>query len=273
MKKLSSKKKWNVFAHLILIVFSLAILFPIFWVFRTSLAPEVVAYQSKLNFSPTSDNYKDLFNRNKFGRNIVNSLIVSIVSTILTIIFSAPGAYAIVRYRPGGSITQFLILGTDLLPPIVIVIPLFTLFRSLKLVNTLSGLILSYFAFNIPFLLWMLMGYFEGIPKDLEEAALIDGANRLQTFIRVIFPLAAPGIMAGAVLGFIISWNEFLFALVLSSGKTSTIPVALAALQTSAGVRIGNVSAGVIIAILPMLLIGLSMQKYLVRGLTFGAIK
>jgi multiple sugar transport system permease protein len=273
MINMTSKRKWNIFAHIVLIIFSLIILLPLIWTLRTSLAPEVIAYQSKIVFAPTLENYYDLFNRNKFGRHIVNSLIVAISSTFLTILIAAPGAYAVVRYRPGGSITQFLILGADLLPPIVVAIPLFVLFRSLNLVNTLHGLILSYLAFNIPFILWMLMGYFEGIPKDLEEAALIDGANRLQSFIRVIFPLAAPGIMAGAVLGFIICWNEFIFALVLSGGKTSTIPVALAALQTSAGVRIGNVSAGIIIAIFPIIIMGLSMQRYLVKGLTFGAIK
>jgi len=273
MKEITSKKRWNIFAHIILIIFSLIILLPLLWILRTSFAPEVIAYQSTLLFKPTFGNYVDLFTRNKYGQHVVNSIIVATVSTVLTIIFAAPGAYAIVRYKPGGILTRFLILGTDLLPPIVIIIPLFALFRNLRLVNTLHGLILSYFAINIPFILWMLMAYFEAIPRELEEAAFIDGANRFETFIKIIFPLAAPGVMAAAVLAFILNWNEFIFALVLTSGKTSTIPVALAALQTSAGVRIGNVSAGGIIAILPILVFGLFMQKYLVKGLTFGAIK
>jgi len=273
MKEITSKKRWNIFAHITLIIFSLIILLPLFWILRTSFAPEVIAYQSTLLFKPTFENYIDLFARSNYGHYIVNSIIVASVSTVLTIIFAAPGAYAVARYKPGGILTRFLILGTDLLPPIVIIIPLFALFRNLRLTNTLHGLILSYFAINIPFILWILISHFEAIPRELEEAAFIDGANRFKIFIKVVFPLAAPGVMAAAVLGFILSWNEFIFALVLTSGKTSTIPVALAAFQTSAGVRIGNVSAGGIIAIFPIVVFGLFMQKYLVKGLTFGAIK
>jgi len=160
-----------------------------------------------------------------------------------------------------------------MLPPVVLVIPLFSIFMRLHLVNTIRGLTISYLAFNLPFLIWILMGFFEAIPKELEEAALIDGASRFTAFVRVIFPIAAPGIMAAAVLSFILCWNEFLFALVLTGADSSTVPVALAALQTQRGVLIGKLSAGVVVAIAPIVILSLFIQKYLVRGLSFGAIK
>jgi multiple sugar transport system permease protein len=274
MKKITTNKKWDFFAHIILIIFCIIILFPLFWVIRTSFANPLIAYQPKLLFRPTFQNYINLFTQNRFGLSIVNSIIVSVISTILTIIVTAPGAYAVVRCKPpGGGLTRFLILGTDLLPPIVIIIPLFAIFKSLNLVNTLYGLILSYFAFSIPFIFWMLISYFEGVPKEVEEAAFIDGANRFKTFTKIVLPLVSPGIMASAILAFVICWNEFIFALILTTGETSTIPVALAALQTSAGVKIGNVTAGTVIATFPILIFGFLIQKYLVKGLSFGAIK
>ncbi len=244
-----------------------------FWVFRTSIANDVIAYQPTVIFSPTLENYTDLFQENGFGKHILNSLIVAFSSTLIAIPIAAFGAYALTRYKPGGTFMQLAVIGSDMMPPIIVVLPLFAIFMKFSLVNTLYGLTLSYLAFNLPFLLWLLMGFFEDIPKELEEAALIDGANRFQAFIRVVFPLSAPGIMAAGVLGFITCWNEFIFALILTGGKTSTIPVALAALQTSGGILIGRVSAGVVIATFPIIIISIFIQKYLVRGLTFGAIK
>jgi multiple sugar transport system permease protein len=202
-----------------------------------------------------------------------NSFIVSIVSTLISIPIASLAAYAFARYNVGGSKFRMLIIQTQMLPPVVLIIPLFVIFMKLGLTNTLTGLIISYLAFNLPFLIWTLIGFFESIPRSIEEAALIDGANRFVAFVRVVFPIAAPGIMAAAVFSFILCWNEFLFSLVLSGPGTATIPVRLAALQTSRGVLIGKLSAGVVIAILPIVILSQFIQKYLVRGLSFGAIK
>lgn len=267
------RRNWDIAAHIILVFFSITILFPILWTLRTSFATEVVAYQPKIIFKPTVSNYTRLFLEKDFARYFLNSLVVSLSVTLISVALSAPGAYAIARYKPGGSITRFLILSTDLLPPVILIVPLFIIFKNFGLVNSLPGLSLSYLAFNIPFVLWMLISFFEGVPKSLEEAALIDGASRFQAFVRIVFPLAAPGILAAAIFSFIVSWNEFLFALVLNSGKTSTFPVALAALQTSGGVRMGEVAAGVIVAILPIFVVFPFVQRYLVEGLTLGAVK
>ncbi|RUY51872.1 carbohydrate ABC transporter permease, partial [Mesorhizobium sp. M7A.F.Ca.CA.001.12.1.1] len=149
----------------------------------------------------------------------------------------------------------------------------FTLFRSLELSNSLTGLIIVYAALNLPFLTWILMGFFEGIPVDLEWAAMTDGATAWGAFWRIVLPVSMPGIAAAGVLGFILAWNEFLFALVLSGPKTATIPVALAALQTSNGVQIAKVSAGVVLAILPLVVASRFIQRFIVQGLTFGSVK
>jgi len=262
-------------SHAVLTLFSLLILLPLLWVVRTSLAPEVVAYEipPRLVFRPTLTNYQELFAVNEFARFYRNSLVVAVGSTILAIPIAALGGYAFARYRTGGRPLQFTVLGTQMLPGIVLILPLFVVYKALGLTNSLSGLVLAYLSFNLPFLVWILMGFYEGIPRELEEAALIDGATPVQAFVRVIFPTSALGVMATAVLSFILCWNEFLFALILTGAESSTVPVALAALQTQRGVLIGKLSSGVILGILPVLLLAPFIQRYLVRGLTFGAIK
>ena len=270
-----SEKRWNIVAHIILILFSFIIVAPILWTLRTSFATDVIAYEipPKFFFKPTIKNYVDILVENNFIRHFKNSFIVSLVSTAISIPIASLAGYAFAKYNTGGEKLKFLVIATQMLPPIVLVIPLFAIYMKIHLVNTLHGLTISYLAFNLPFLIWILMGFFEGIPRELEEAALIDGATRFKAFVKIIFPISAPGIMAAAVLSFIMCWNEFLFALVLTGASSATIPVALAALQTQRGVLIGKLSAGVIMAITPIVILSLFIQKYLVRGLSFGAIK
>lgn len=198
---------------------------------------------------------------------------VALISTLISVPIASLAGYAFARYNTGGKKLRFFLTSSQMLPPVVLIIPLFLLFMKLHLIHTVSGLSVAYLAFNLPFLILILIGFFEGIPKELEEAAVIDGASRLTAFLRVIFPIAAPGIMAAAVFSFILCWNEFLFALVLTGGHSATIPVGLAALQTQRGVLIGKVSAGVVMAVAPVVILGFLIQKYLVKGLSFGAIK
>lgn len=271
-----TRRRLGTFAtHLLLLLFSLTVLLPMAWVLRTSLAPELAAYElpPRLIFPPTLANYRDLFHANQFALFYRNSLVVALGSTAVAIPVAVLGGYAFARFRPGGRPLQFAVLGTQMLPGIVLILPIFVLYRVLHLTNTLHGLGLAYLSFNLPFLVWILMGFYAGIPLDLEEAALIDGATPLGAFLRVVFPISAPGVMAAAVLSFILAWNEFLFALILTGVESSTIPVALAALVTQRGVLIGRLSAGVLLGILPMIAVALTIQRYLVRGLTFGAIK
>ena len=153
--------------------------------------------------------------------------------------------YAFARFQTSGRTGRFAVLATQMLPPVALALPTFMFYRTVGLTNSLPGLMLVYAALNLPFLTWILMGFFQSVPADLEGAAMTDGATAWGAFWRIVLPVAAPGIAAAAVLGFILSWNEFLFALILGGPRTATVPVALASLQTSNGVEIAKVSAGV----------------------------
>ncbi len=275
MKMRTAKMIKNTFTHFLLIIFSLVILLPVLWIIRASLAPEVIAYEipPKMVFVPTLRHYMDLFRVNRFQLFFRNSLIISFGSTLLSVPIAALGGYAFARYRTGGRPLQFGVIGTQMLPGVVLILPIFVIFTTIKLTNSLLGMILAYMAFNIPFLVWILMGFFDGIPQDIEEAAAIDGLSPLGILFRIVIPVATPGIMSSAILSFIMCWNEFLFALILSGSRTHTVPVSLAAMVTQRGVLIGKVSAGTALAIIPMIIISMFVKKYLVKGLTLGAVK
>jgi len=265
----------DIVTYILLSIFSLIILIPVLWTIRLSFTTKYIAYKipPAWFFRPILDNYRSLFADYGFARFFFNSLAVATGSTAIAIPIALFAAYSFNRFNTGGRKLQFSILGLQMLPPIVLSLPIFVFMKTVNLLNTRTALILSYLSFNLPFLIWMLMGFLEGIPQELEEAAMIDGASRLQAVIRIVFPLATPGVMASGVLSFILCWNEFLFALMLTAEKTSTVPIALAAMQTERGVMLGTLAAATCFAIVPMLVLSIAIQKYLVRGLTFGALK
>ena len=259
--------------HLLLVLFSLYILLPPLWVLRTSFVPEALAYKTALLPDVTLDNFEKLFAKDDFGLAYLDSLLAAAGSTLLGMPLAAMAGYAFARYRTGGEASRFVVLATQMLPPVALVLPTFTLFRVVGLTNSVTGLVLVYAVTNLPFLTWILMGFFEGVPVELEWAAMADGATVWSAFWRIVIPVSLPGLAAAAVLGFILAWNEFLFALVLTGPTTWTIPVALAGLQSQNGVQIAEVSAGVVLAVAPLLVASRVIQTHLVRGLTFGAIK
>ena len=265
----------NMFTYIILTVASLFILLPILWVLRTSFASDVIAYEipPKFFFLPILKNYIELFNRLNFGTFLKNSLIIAIGCTVISVPIAALGGFAFTRYRTGGTTLKFSVLATQMLPGIVLILPIFVIFNSIHLTNTFIGIIIANMSFNLPFLVWLLMGFFEGIPKDIEDAAAVDGATPWSTFFRIILPLAVPGVMSASILSFILSWNEFLFALLLTGNDTKTITVSLSAMVTHRGTLIGILSAGTIVAIAPMVILSIFVKKYLIEGLTFGAVK
>lgn len=263
----------NTGLHLGLILACLLIVLPPLWALRTSLLPESLAYSNELLPTLTLENYRGLIDNNHFLTHYGNSLIVALGSVLLAMPFATATGYAFARFKTGGPLARFVVLATQMLPAVALVLPAFALLRGLGLTNSLFGLMLVYAALNLPFLTWILMGFFEAIPIDLEWAAMTDGATPWGAFWRVVLPISLPGLAAAGVLGFILSWNEFLFALVLSGPQTATIPVALAALQTSNGVQIGKVAAGVVLAILPLIIASHFIQRFIVKGLTFGSVK
>jgi len=258
-----------------LILVCLFFLMPLLWILRTSLITKAEAYQIPPNFNValTLENYIEVISDNGFGRYYLNSAIVALISTVLSVVLGAMSSYWLSRQPGNMTGAKLAILATQMIPPIVLVIPINTMIRSVGLNDTWMALVLAYLTFNLPYVIWMLLGVYDNVSKELDEASAIDGCSSLQTFFKVIFPLIAPGMMATAVYSFLVSWNEFVFALVLSGNATRTIPVAIAALETQNGVKIAELCASTILAILPIVLLSSFIKKYLVNGLTFGSIK
>ncbi len=262
-------------SHLILTGASLIILLPILWVMRTSFANRLIAYKIPpvWFFTPTLENYRIIFEKYPFQKYFYNSILVSAAASLVALALGALAAYSIARFKTGDPILRLSMLSTQMLPPITLVIPIFLLARVFHLWDSRLGLVLAYLSFNLPYTVWILIGFFQSIPVDLEEAAMIDGCSRLQAFWRVTIPVSLPGLLAAGVFNFILNWNEFLFALILTGRETRTLPVAIASLWTQQGVQIGAVSAATFLVILPVIVLTWVIQKSLVRNLTFGSIK
>ena len=270
---LGSSKTSRVLAQCLLWAFSLWFLLPLVWTLRSALLPENLVYTLPPAWGPwTGENFLKLFH-GPFARAFLNSFMVSGSVVLIGLPIAAALGYALARFRIGGHSLRFLVLATQMLPPIVLVLPIFALFRIIGLAGKLVGLTVAYLAFNIPFMAWLLMGFFQSLPKELEEAALIDGATPFGVFFRIVLPLSTPGLFAAGVLGFILSWNEFLFALLLSGRESQTVPVVLATFITQRGILFSQVSAGVILSILPVALLARTVDRYLVEGLTLGGVK
>ncbi len=268
--------------HLVLIVACLTILLPVLWTFRSSLASNDMAYRpADFSFTPTLNNYRQLFIDLNFQHNLWNSFWIAVVSASICVAIGSLAAYSIARFRTGGTPFSLTILGTQMLPPVALVIPFYLIARQtihlggyeIKMFDRGITLAVIYLSFNLPFVVWILMGFFESIPVDLEEAAQVDGATPFRAFRQVVLPLAVPGLMAAGIFAFVLSWNEFLFALILTGRESRTMPVALASLMTSQGNQVGAICAATISMMVPIVVLTWFIQRHLVQGLTFGAVK
>lgn len=264
-------------------IVALATLFalaPVYWMLTISLKREVDQFAIPpqwFSFTPTLEHYRDAFLTRAFGQYLITSAIVAICSTFCALAIGTLAAYALARFKMPGRLDRKLalwILSTRMFPPIVTAVPLFLMMRDLGLLNTRASLVILYTGFNLPFVVWMMRGFFMEVPRDLEEAAMVDGDSRLGALRRVLLPLVAPGLAATAVFCLIISWNEFLFALVLTQTDASmTLPVGIAGRVTQYEIKWGVMSAAGVVAMLPILLFAMAVQRYLVRGLSLGAVK
>jgi multiple sugar transport system permease protein len=260
--------------HLILTVACLTILLPVLWTARTSLANRRIAYDpATLLFTPTLDNYAKIFVVDAFLKYFWNSLWIGLASAAFSLAVGSLAAYSIARFRTGGQPLSLSVLGTQMLPPVALVIPFYLLAQRTGLLDNGWALALVYLSFNLPFVVWILIGFFQGIPRELEEAALVDGSGRLGAFWQIVVPVSLPGMLAAGVFAFVLSWNEFLFALVLTGRTSKTLPVALAGLMSSQGVQVGPICAATIAMIAPIVALTWVIQRFLVRGLRFGAVK
>ena len=264
----------------LLVVALVATLAPVYWMITISFKNEIDHFAMPpkwFSFTPTLQHYYDAFVTRSFGQYLLTSAIVAVVSTFCALVLGTLAAYALTRFRLPYDLSRRLslwILSTRMFPAIVTAVPLFLMMRDLRLLNTKLSLIIVYTAFNLPFVVWMMRGFFAEVPRDLEEAALVDGDSRLGALVRVVLPLVSPGLAATAVFCLIVSWNEFLFALVLTQTDASmTLPVGIAGRVTQFEIKWGVMSAAAVVAMMPILIFALAMQRYLIRGLSLGAVK
>lgn len=272
-KKQSKLEKAATYVALTLV--TLFFLLPLFWILRTSMITKVEAYKMPPNWMAawTFDNYIAIFTDNPFGKYFMNSFFIALASTVVAVMLGAMSGYWICRMSKRTESMKLAILVTQMIPPVVMVIPLSLIVKNLGLDDSYFALIMSYLSFNLPYVIWMLLSHFESIPKELDDASAVDGCSRVQAYFRVVLPLVMPGIMATAVYSFIVSWNEFMFALNMAGMNTRTLPVAIASLDTQQGVMIAELCASTIVAILPVIFLTVFIKKYLVQGLTFGSVK
>ena len=267
----------------LLTVLAVAMLFPVLWMIETSIKEnrDVYAVPAKFfDFKVTLDHFKDVFVASGGGRSdlsvaFLNSVVVAGVSTVLATVLGVPAAWAYSRFALKAKKDQlFFILSTRFMPPVVVVIPIFLMYRQVGLIDTKLGLILIYAAFNVPFTIWMMKGFVDEVPAEYEDAAMLDGYTRLQAFRRFTLPLLVPGIAATAVFALIFSWNEFVFAIFLtSSDDVRTAPPAIAGLIGGTTVDWGLVAAASVVFALPVLVFAYLVRKHLVAGVTLGAVR
>lgn len=253
--------------------------FPLLWLLATAFkSTQEIALGSMSLWpsSPTFDNFSAAFAKADLWQAGRNSLIVAVASTIVTTVVALPAAYGLARYRTVlRPVTLTWILVSQVFPTVLVIIPLFMILKQIDLLDQLPGLIMVYVVFTLPFCLWMLIGFVQGIPRDIEEAAAIDGANRIQVLVHVIFPLLRPGVVATALFAFISAWNEFMFALVLiqSPGKV-TVPLTLSRFVGAEGqLQLGPLAAAALLATIPSLVFFALIQRRLTSGLLTGAVK
>jgi multiple sugar transport system permease protein len=254
------------------------VLFPFYWMTITSFKTEDQMRSLVSMFWPSPgvlENYTQLLTKTDFLIWFRNSAFVAISSTLVATAIGTLGAYALARLRfMGRAFMSSAVLITYLVPPAILFIPLYAQIRTFGLADSLAGLIACYPSFTVPFVTWLLMGYFESIPVELEEAAMIDGATRFGAFRRIILPLAAPGVLAAALYAFTQAWNEFLYALVfITNVKLRTLPVGLSSFITGDVYGWGYLMAGAVLTTLPVIAVYIYLQKYMVEGLTAGSVK
>jgi multiple sugar transport system permease protein len=281
-RKPGSSSLGDALASLTAIVVALIFLFPLYWAFSTSLRNPIDTFTVAgfgipwIDFEPTWDNWISQLATPESARALGNSTIVAVFASLLALLIGTPAAYALARFRfrviPNRDITVWF-LSQRVLPPVATVIPFYLVMRSLGLLDTHLALILVNATFTLPFVVVILRQTFMDLPMELEESAFVDGAGYMTTFFKIVLPLAAPSIAASGLIIFAFTWNEFLFALTLSSKNVITVPIHMAGGVDSRGVQFWFMAVRAMIAMIPPVLIALIAQRYIVRGLTLGAVK
>jgi len=248
-------------------------MFVFLWMFLSSFKTGVqqTAYPPVFIFKPTLNNYFEVFQRVPFVSYAVNSVIVSVSATVLGLVFGLPAAYSIARWKQ--SRLAVAILVSRMVPWISFLLPWYLLFSAFGMVDTYPALILTHLIITMPMIIWLMIAFFEDVPTELEDAALIDGCSRLGVLLRIAAPLASPGIVASSILVVIYSWNNFIFSLILAGRKTMTLPVAVYGFMSYQEMNWGGITAAATLITLPVLVLAFVIQRHLIKGLALGGVK
>lgn len=263
----------KVLFFVLLLAIIIPVLFPFLWMLSSSFKTQVdiVAWPPRLVFAPTLQNYERVFREQNFLRYFINSSIVGISAVAFSLVMGLPAAYSIARFKQKR--LSIFILVARLMPGISFLMPWYIIFSRLKLMDSYVALILSHMLIALPIVVWIMSSYFETIPVEMEESAMVDGATRQRAFLSVVLPIAGPGIVTSVTLSFIFSWNNFMFSQVLSMEKTKTLPIAIYNFVSYAEVDWGAVMAAAVAIMAPAIILTMIFQKYVVKGLTMGAVK
>jgi multiple sugar transport system permease protein len=283
------RRAWTqkILLYTVVIVWCFVCLFPFYWLFTTSLKQPLHVSRGPLyipyvDYEPTGEHWQYLFDEQRapLFRHFRNSLIAASGSTLLAVIIGALAGYGLARFsyywRALGwrnDNISFWIISQRFLPPALFVVPFLMLYARTNLVDTHLGLILAYTMFNTPFAVWVMRDFFQDLPTDLEDSALVDGATHWQAFVRIVLPLSAPGLVSVAIFSFVFAWNEFLYALMLTNFNAITLPVLIAGQSNTRGIHWWYISALTLAAVTPVILLGLLLERYLTKGLIAGALK
>ncbi len=276
---ISIKKKIPLFEIIIgLAIYSIYLVFPVYWLIASALKPTEDLFLVPASLFPrriSLENFKLILFQTKVPQYFLNSIITSVSVTIITITIATLGAYSLTKYKfPGRKLISDLILVAYIFPGILILLPLYQIIVRWKLNNSLIGLILANLTFTVPFCLWMLRAFFLQLPESLEESAMIDGCTKFGAFLRVLLPLASPGIVASGTYAFILSWNEYMFALIfVTNDSNKTLPLGVAGFLGHLTIDWGALLASAVVAVIPIMLAFMFFQKYLIQGISAGAIK
>jgi len=283
--KVLRQRATGIFSDSFLIIYFLFALFPIVWMVLISLKPTDELFTTQFIFHPTLFNYQTIIfgdptagagviAKQEFPRNFLNSLIASSGAVIVSLLVGVPAAYALARYNfKGKNNLAFTFLSFRFAPELVIIIPLSVAYRQLGLYDTYFGIIWVYQLVTLPLLIWVLRSYFEDISPDIEQAAMVDGYPWWQIFFRILLPLVRPGLAAASLLAFVFAWNNFIFPLVLGASNTQTVTVSALGYLSSAQSFFNRMAAAAVVSSVPQIVLALGIQRYLIRGLSFGAVK
>ncbi|HEX7002952.1 MAG TPA: carbohydrate ABC transporter permease [Trueperaceae bacterium] len=273
---MNAKTTRSLLLHAVLLGYVVIIVFPILWTLGTSFKDNAAVFQLPPIWFPEPDlsSYVRVLQNSSFVGNIVNSLVVSTWVTLVCVALGVPAAYGFSRLPQRGSNVIFnVIIGSRLVPPVSFIIPFLIIFSQLKLLDTRTGLVIANVFFSLPFAIWVLRGFFDSIPKELMEASKVDGCDNPRTFWLVALPLARPGIVAAAILSFLFSWNEFMFALTLTRTEAKTLPVGLTDFFRDDIIVWNQLAAATVIAVIPAVLFVFVFQRHLIRGMLSGSVK